>query len=85
MSKKLAWTQTPEGRARMSEIQKKIWAEKRSPLQRHKEFQKIAKAAVKVKRGPYKSKRMLTRDAVSVVINGWRITLNKDEVKIEHE
>jgi hypothetical protein len=84
MSKKLAWTQTPEGRARMSEIQKKIWAEKRSPLQRHKEFHRIAKAAVKMKRGPYKSKNKEEK-STSLIVNGWRITLSEDEVRIEHE
>lgn len=82
MTKKLHWTQTPEGKARMSAAQKKVWAGKKDKAEH---FRQLAKMGAKVKRGPYKAKQTLTRDAVSVVINGWRITLGKDEVKIEHE
>jgi hypothetical protein len=80
MSKKLHWTQTPEGKVRMSAAQKKVWAEKRSPLQR------VAKQIVKAakKRGPYKSTKK-ERKETSLVINGWRITLGKNEVRIDND
>lgn len=78
--KKLHWTQTPEGKAKMAAAQKKAWATKK---EKREQFKQLAKMGAKVKKG--KGKRTLTRDAVSVVINGWRITLGKDEVKIDHE
>ena len=80
MSKKLHWTQTPEGKAKMSVAQKKVWAEKRSPLQR------VARQIVKTakKRGPYKATKK-ERKETSLVINGWRITLGKNEVRIDND
>lgn len=81
MSKKLHWTQTPEGKAKMSVAQKKVWAEKRSPLQRV--ARQIVKQA-KAKRGPYKTTKK-ERKETSLVINGWRITLGKNEVRIDND
>jgi len=82
MSKKLHWTQTPEGKAKMSIAQKKVWAEKRSPLQRV--ARRIVKAAKK--RGPYKGKKeKKEKKETSLVINGWRITLGKNEVRIDND
>ena len=70
MSKKLHWTQTEEGRERMRQIQKLRFAAK-----------KIVKAAKK--RGPYKSTK--EKKETSLVINGWRITLGKNEVRIDND
>lgn len=71
MSKKLHWTQTPEGRERMRQIQKLRFTAKQ-----------IVKSAKKKKRGPYKEKK---EKSTSLVINGWRITLGKNEVKIDND
>lgn len=75
---KLHWTQTPEGKAKMSAAQKKVWANKKNKTEH---FRQLAKLGAKTKRGPYKT----TKKTTSLVVNGWRITLGKDEVRIEHE
>jgi hypothetical protein len=80
MSKKLHWTQTPEGKARMSESQKKVWADKKAG--KRVSFREIAKNAVKGKRA-YNKKE--PKKPTSLVVNGWRITLTKDEVRIDRE
>lgn len=74
-----SWTQTPEGRKRMSEIQKKVWAEKRSPLQR----MQLAKTMTA------RSKRNKVRKAAdeftTLRVNGWSIRLSKNEIVIDHD
>lgn len=82
MTKKLHWTQTPEGRERMRQIA----TGPRSPLKKaraSKRKKELAKAIVKTakKRSPYKKEKKET----SLVINGWRITLGKNEVRIDND
>ncbi len=78
MSKKLHWTQTPEGKAKMGEVQRKAWETKRSKMKN------MAKDVVKkAKKRPYTSKK--ERKETSLVINGWRITLGKNEVRIDND
>lgn len=83
-----SWTQTPEGRKKMSEIQKRLWAEGRSGIQKRskrKKMQAVAKMLVtKAKKYPkgYKNKQ---DKQFALIINGWRITLGKGEVRIDNE
>ena len=76
MSKKLHWTQTPEGKARMAEVQRKAWETKRAKMK------SAAKQIVRVAK-PKATKK--ETKATSLVINGWRITLGKHEVRIDNE
>jgi hypothetical protein len=62
MTKKPHWTQTEEGKKRMSEIQKLAHMKIRE---------------VKSKRGN------IRKDNTILVINGWRVILDKNEVRIE--
>lgn len=71
MTKKPHWTQTPEGKVRMAEVQRKAWKTKRA--------KQIVRAAKKEK--PTKREKKAT----SLVINGWRITLGKNEVRIDND
>ena len=69
-STKPHWTQTPEGKKRMSEIQK------------------MAQKAIKAKRklGRPKGRKNGSKDSGTVlVVNGWRVTLGKNEVRIDSE
>lgn len=81
MATKPHWTQTPEGKLKMSEAQKKVWASKKD---KSEHFRKLAKMGAKYKRGPYKTKAK-DKKPTSLVVNGWRITLDKNEIRIEHE
>jgi hypothetical protein len=76
MSKKLHWTQTPEGKSRMAEVQRKAWETKRAKMK--KVAKDIVRKAKKVK--PAKKEK-----STSLVINGWRITLGKNEVRIDND
>lgn len=69
---KLHWTQTPEGRARMSESQKKRYAAMKD---KSEHFRQLAKLGTKSKRGPYKTKKKATL----VITSGWwKVTLEDD-------
>lgn len=76
------WTQTPAGKRKMAAAQRKIWRQKRSPLQQVR-MKEIAKDIVhKAKRSsPHKQVSKQT----SLVVNGWRITLGASEIRIDHE
>lgn len=80
MTKRPHWTQTPEGREKLRRIQNDVWGRKKRG-----EFKKIAKDAVKTKRKYTRRSHVATSKPMSLVINGWRVTLDKDEVRIEHE
>jgi hypothetical protein len=73
------WTQRPENREKLAAM-----ARKTASMRKGKTFKAIARAAVQSKRGPYKTAKK-EKKATSLVVNGWRITLGKDEVRIEHE
>lgn len=69
-TKKLHWTQTEEGKKRMSEIQKLA----------HEKLKEVRKKGLKEVRS-YKKKEV---KETTLVINGWRVTLGKNEVRIEN-
>jgi hypothetical protein len=75
MTKKLHWTQTPEGKAKMADVQRKAWETKRAKMRN------AAKRIVKVSKPSQKKEKKAT----SLVINGWRITLGKNEVRIDND
>lgn len=81
MTKKLHWTQTPEGKIKMAAAQKKAWANRTDKTEH---FRRLAKLGAKAKRGPYK-KTTKSKKETSLIINGWRITLGKDEVRIDND
>jgi hypothetical protein len=69
-TKKPHWTQTEEGRKKMSDIQK------------------LAHARVKeIKSGPgeIRSYNKKEKKETILVINGWKVRLSKNEVRIENE
>ena len=74
-SSKPHWTQTPAGRRKMSRIQHKV-----RKAAKHDTFHEIIKTATRMKRT---SKQ--TSNQTSLIVNGWRITLSKDEIRIDHE
>jgi regulator of sirC expression with transglutaminase-like and TPR domain len=75
MTKKPHWTQTPEGKARMAEVQKKAWQTKRAKMRN------AAKTIVR------KAKKTVPRERkpTTLVINGWRVILGKNEVRVEND
>jgi hypothetical protein len=74
MTKKPHWTQTLEGRERMSSLQKIAHARvKQAKLDTMKSTNGI-KAATKTK----------TDKQTILIINGWKVILTKDEIRIEN-
>ena len=65
-SKKVHWTQTPEGKEKLSKAMK------------------VAHSKTKEVKRKY-SPRTTKKDVAALVINGWRVTLGKDAIKIERE
>lgn len=75
MSTKPHWTQTPEGKAKMASVQRKAWKTKRAKMRA------MANGiASKAKKRPAPEKK-----SFSLVVEGWRITLGRNEVRIDHE
>lgn len=78
---KLHWTQTPEGKRRMSEIQKKAHAELRA---RREELaqNKVQRAASR-----FRDQRQSNQVSQSptIVIQGWSITVVGNQLRIEKE
>jgi hypothetical protein len=72
------WTQLPENKEKLAAMARKIGS------MRRKTFKTIAKAAVKTKRGPYKTKKNGEQPFV-IRTHGYRIILDKNEIRIEHE
>lgn len=74
------WTQTAEGKARMADVQRKAWATKRAKL---KDMAK--KVVAKAKRGTYKPRKEKASKPFVVRTHGYRIILDKNEIRIENE
>lgn len=74
---KLHWTQTPEGRARMSEIQKKAHATIRAT--------KESKARAKVTKALARFNKPTQVQNPTIVVQGWKITVVGSELRIERE
>ena len=85
MTKPPHWTQTPEGKIKMADAQRKAWATKRAKMKA------MARTIVtRAKRGPYKKKKaQRTTNGTSapfvVRVHGYRIFLSRDEIRIEPE
>jgi hypothetical protein len=71
------WMQKPENKARMLKILKKATAAKKAARKKSKAEKIVAKAVRKVhkKREPEKE--------TTLVMNGWKVTLGHNTVKIE--
>lgn len=78
---KLHWTQTPEGRAKMSAAQKKLWANKREKLEA-KAQRKIAHASRKF-RSEHENRH--AEYGPTIVIQGWTITIVGNQLRVERE
>ena len=74
---KLHWTQTPEGRAKMSVIQKNRFAAKRN------QFRELAKQGIALKKSNPIIKN--NQENIILVINGWRFSFDKKEIRITRE
>jgi hypothetical protein len=73
------WTQQPENREKLAQMARKVGKVKRGT------FRTIAKQAKQaVKRGPYKTKKNGEQPFV-IRTHGYRIILDKNEIRIEHE
>jgi hypothetical protein len=84
MTKKPHWTQTPDGRIRMGEIQKKAWAAKRANRESAAQ-RKVANAALKFRSSIKRGETGRRSEGTTVVIQGWRITLAEDIIRIERD
>ena len=71
------WTQTPEGKARMSTSQKQVWARKRSKRD-IKAQRVVAKAAARFQ-------SQSSSPSPTIVVQGWSITVVGNQLRIERE
>ena len=71
------WTQKPENKKRLSEQLKKA--------HKAKSFQALAAKGVRQAKQAKSVKPVKKTKPFSLVVNGYRITLGKDELKIESE
>lgn len=78
------WTQLPGGKEKMAAVQKRLHEAKRA-----KKLQAMAKeVVVAAKRGPYRKRLesvQVHTDETVLSINGWKVTLGRNTVRIEHE
>lgn len=81
MSPKPHWTQTPEGRAKMSDAQKKMWASRRAK-ERNQAVAKIGKAAARLQAV---REEQAERSSPTIVVHGWSITVVGNQLRIERE
>lgn len=73
------WTQLPENKEKLAAMAKRIGSMRKS-----KTFKAIAKVATRTKRGPYKPRKNGEQPFV-IRTHGYRIILDKNEIRIEHD
>ena len=80
MTKKLHWTQTPEGRARMAVIATEA---NRAGLMRKKteQMRTMSKEIVQ----SVKKVKARQKNGTVLIINGWRVTLERGVVRLDSE